>query len=86
MVRGTVIRDSDSRGYVPHQSNGIEFTDTVAYKVKSGGYWWDPHTDKEKSVSKNILLNKVLSVESTGSGIFLASGGAYAHTHPSRLV
>ena len=75
MVRGTVIRDSDSRGYVPHQSNGIHFKGTIAFEVTGGGYWWDEHTAEEKSVSRDILWHRVLASDSTGTGIFLASGG-----------
>ena len=40
-VVGTVVRDCGSHAFVPHKSNGISFTDCVAYDVNEDAYWWD---------------------------------------------
>jgi hypothetical protein len=49
-VRGTVVRDSGAKGFVPHASHGILFKDTIAYAVYEDGYWWDaPLTDSNRT-------------------------------------
>jgi hypothetical protein len=40
-VYGTVIRDNGGPSFVPHNSNGITFRDTIAYNVWDEAYWWD---------------------------------------------
>lgn len=42
VVERVVVRDSGNRAFVPHGSNGITFTDTVAFDVYESAYWWDP--------------------------------------------
>lgn len=40
-VRGVVIRDCGSHAFVPHLSDGITFSDCIAYGVNEDAYWWD---------------------------------------------
>ncbi len=42
IVEGVVVLDSGDHAFVPHESHGITFRDTVAYKVRNTPYWWDP--------------------------------------------
>lgn len=42
LVEGVVVRDSGHRAFVPHNSHGITFRDTIAYNVFDDPYWWDP--------------------------------------------
>lgn len=41
VVTGVVLRDCGSHGFVAHLSNGIAFSDCVAYTVNEDAYWWD---------------------------------------------
>jgi hypothetical protein len=41
IVRGVVIRDCGSHAFVPHLSDGITFSDCVAYELNEDAYWWD---------------------------------------------
>jgi hypothetical protein len=41
VVTGTVVRDCGSHAFVPHMSDGIEFSDCIAYGVNEDAYWWD---------------------------------------------
>jgi len=40
-VVGTVVRDCGSHAFVPHMSDGVTFTDCIAYRVNEDAYWWD---------------------------------------------
>lgn len=40
-VTGVAMHDGGSRGFVPHHSHGMTFTDCVAWDVMADGYWWD---------------------------------------------
>lgn len=44
IVLGTVIRDTGGHAYVPHESNGVVFWDTVSYNTADDAYWWDLRT------------------------------------------
>jgi hypothetical protein len=44
-VEGVVIRDTGGPAFVPHLSNGITFTDCVAYNIRDAGWWWDDDTE-----------------------------------------
>jgi hypothetical protein len=41
---GTVIRDTGSHAYVPHETNGVTFWDTISYNIAEDAYWWDLRT------------------------------------------
>ena len=45
IVEGVLIRDTGGRAFVPHLSNGITFTDCVAYGIRDDGFWWDFHDE-----------------------------------------
>ena len=47
-VLGTVIRDTDSHAFVPHQSHGITFKDDISFNTTEDAYWWDPSTAVDK--------------------------------------
>jgi hypothetical protein len=44
-VIGTVVRDTGAHAYVPHQSHGITFHDTISYDTFDDAYWWDQSPD-----------------------------------------
>ncbi|HEY5014068.1 MAG TPA: G8 domain-containing protein [Acidimicrobiia bacterium] len=44
VVDGVVVHKSMNHAFVPHASNGITFTDTIAFDIGHSAYWWDPDT------------------------------------------
>jgi hypothetical protein len=52
-VMGTVVRDTDSHAYVPHQSHGITFKDDISFNTTEDAYWWDPNTTLDKDYDPN---------------------------------
>ncbi len=40
-VTGVVIRDCGSHAFVPHLSDGVTFSDCIAFGVNEDAYWWD---------------------------------------------
>lgn len=62
-VTGTVVRDTGAHAFVPHLSNGITFTDTVAYNTYDDAYWWDgaPDTRTPASASNDIVIDHALA-------------------------
>jgi hypothetical protein len=44
-VTGVVVRDAGNHSFVPHASDGITFTDTIAYGGTGEAYWWDRSTE-----------------------------------------
>jgi hypothetical protein len=71
IVEGTVVRHAPARGYVPHMSNGITFTDTVAYDVDGAAYWWDPPEEDTDSHTDGTLWDRALASDVRGSSFFL---------------
>jgi hypothetical protein len=41
VVKNVVVRESGHRAFVPHASDGITFTGTIAHDVFDEAYWWD---------------------------------------------
>ena len=48
-VVGTVVRDTGAHAYVPHDSHGITFRDTISYNTFDDAYWWDLSPDTRTS-------------------------------------
>ena len=71
VVEGTVVQHAPARGYVPHMSNGITFTDTVAYDVDGAAYWWDPPEKDVDSHTDGTLWDRALASDVRGSAFFL---------------
>jgi hypothetical protein len=44
-VTGVVVRDAGNHSFVPHASDGITFTDTIAFGGTGEAYWWDRSSD-----------------------------------------
>lgn len=79
IVEGVVIRDATNHAFVPHNSNGITFRDTIAYNTQQEAYWWDPALQGAPSnASDDILYEHVIAagvtVNGTGSAFALADG------------
>jgi hypothetical protein len=71
VVEGTVVKHAPARGYVPHMSDGITFTDTVAYDVDGAAYWWDPPEEGTDSHTDGTLWDRALASDVRGSSFFL---------------
>jgi hypothetical protein len=71
VVEGTVVQHAPARGYVPHMSNDITFTDTVAYDVDGAAYWWDPPAEDTDSHTDGTLWDRALASDVRGSSFFL---------------
>jgi hypothetical protein len=63
-IVGTVIRDCGSHAFVPHLSNGVTFTDCVAYGVNEDAYWWDPGERSEDTTWFHCLAARLLPIPS----------------------
>jgi hypothetical protein len=63
-VVGTVIRNCGSHAYVPHMSNGVTFTDCVAYSVNEDAYWWDPGAATNDTTWSHCLAARLLPIPS----------------------
>jgi hypothetical protein len=83
IVEGTVVQHAPARGYVPHMSNGITFTDTVAYDVDGAAYWWDPPEEDTDSHTDGTLWDRALASDVRGSSFFL---GASSIPGSNRIV
>ena len=66
-----MVKHAPARGYVPHMSDGITFTDTVAYDVDGAAYWWDPPEDGTDSHTDGTLWDRALASDVRGSSFFL---------------
>ena len=79
-VTGTVIRDCGSHAFVPHRSNGISFTDCVAYDVNEDAYWWDAPDRSNDVHYQHCMAAKLVPIPSfrgytlTGFNLGLGSG------------
>jgi hypothetical protein len=63
VVEGVVIRDTGDHAFVPHESNGILFRDTVAFKVVNSPYWWDPGDE-----ANDVRFDRALAIEVLDEG------------------
>lgn len=70
LIEGVVIRNAGDHAFVPHESHGITFRDTIAYDVTNAAYWWDPG-DR----SDDVLYERAMVMEADGSR---DSGGGMA--------
>jgi hypothetical protein len=71
VVEGAVVQHAPARGFVPHLSDNISFTDTVAYDVDGAAYWWDPPEKDTESHTDGTLWHRALASDVRGSAFFL---------------
>jgi hypothetical protein len=71
LVEGVVVTRGAGRGFVPHNSHGVTFRDTIAYNIKKGGYWWDVNEKRVKHETEDTLYDHALAVDTTSSGFLL---------------
>jgi hypothetical protein len=73
VVDGVVIHKSMNHAFVPHGSNGITFTDTIAYDIGNDAYWWDADTQRSTgNGSSKIVFDHAIAANVHGpSGIGL---------------
>lgn len=57
-VRGVSMYDLGYRAFVPHGSDGLTFTDCVAWDVFSEGYWWDIEDELLSHESDDLLYDR----------------------------
>ena len=79
IVEGVVVRDADNHAFVPHNSNGITFRDTIAFNTQEEAYWWDPALKgAPTNASDDVLYDHVIAagvtVNGTGSAFALSDG------------
>ncbi len=80
IVEGVVIRDADNHAFVPHDSHGITFRDTIAYGTTNEAYWWDPASRQSPSNASNdiryehVVAAAVTTTRGTGSAFALSNG------------
>lgn len=62
IIKGVVLRDIGSNGFVPHASNGILFEDDIVWGVIGGnGYWWDFTDNTTDNSSHKITFNRCVA-------------------------
>jgi hypothetical protein len=81
VVADTVVRDSNSRGFVPHGSHGIAFQRCIVFRAVSDAYWWDPPAAGEDNASHAISFEDCVAASvvnfassPTATGFTLATG------------
>ena len=62
VIKGVVVRDGGSNGFVPHASNGILFEDDIVWGLTwSNGYWWDFPDSTMDNSSHGITFNRCVA-------------------------
>lgn len=63
LIEGTVVRDGGSHSYVPHESHGVTFRDTISYNTYEDAYWWDlgPDTRTPGAETHDTLYDHALA-------------------------
>lgn len=78
LVAGTVVRDTDAHAYVPHETHGLTFRDTISYNTADTAYWYDPGPGPNELVIERAVAAKVRAIPSfrgfTLTGFHLAQG------------
>jgi hypothetical protein len=76
VVEGVVTRECGRHAFVPHMSDGITFTDCIAYDTIEDPYWWD-----EGDVSNDVVWERCIAAlvrignkQHRSSGFFLGGG------------
>ncbi|HKY46346.1 MAG TPA: hypothetical protein VJQ79_00045 [Acidimicrobiia bacterium] len=76
VVEGVVTRDCGRHAFVPHMSDGITFTDCIAYDTIEDPYWWDEGDATNDLVFERCVaaLVRIGSKQHRLSGFFLGDG------------
>ena len=61
LVEGVVVRDTKNHAFVPHNSHGITFRDTIAYNVHGEPYWWDDPAPGQTNETSDLLFDHVVA-------------------------
>lgn len=75
IVRGATAYHSGSYSFVPHESDGVTFEDTVAIDVFEAAYWWDEGDVSESAVFDHALAIAVDSKRRRNAGFTLSICG-----------
>lgn len=71
IVEGVSLHQFGNHGFVPHESYGITFFDTVAYDGANSPYWWDQGDD-----SHDILWDRTIGARTGGiDGVYFLGNG-----------
>lgn len=63
VVTGVVVRDSNNRAFVTHDSHGVTYRGCVAHNVNDDAYWWDPAPALTKDVSYEGCVASLIRCE-----------------------
>ncbi len=63
-VRGTVVRDCGSHAFVPHMSDGVTFTDCIAYNINEDAFWWDGGETTNDTVWRHCMAARMVPIPS----------------------
>jgi hypothetical protein len=76
VVEGVVTRECGRHAFVPHMSDGITFSDCIAYDTIEDPYWWD-----EGDVTNDVVMERCVAAlvrignkQHRLSGFFLGGG------------
>lgn len=65
LVEGVVVRQGGEHAFVPHDSHGITFRNTIAYDVWDDAYWWDgpPAGDSHNTINDtdDVLYDRAVA-------------------------
>jgi uncharacterized protein YggU (UPF0235/DUF167 family) len=68
--RGNVAKNCGNHAFVPHRSNGIDMSYSIAYKTKDHAFWWDLNDESER-----VRWDRCAAVDTiTGAGFMLGEG------------
>jgi hypothetical protein len=74
LVEGVVARDGGAHAFVPHGSNGVTFSNCIAYNTTEAQYWWD--SGMLEDVSNDITYDHcVAALERVGDQDYACNRG-----------
>jgi hypothetical protein len=69
LFRGNVAKNCGNHAFVPHRSNGIDMSNSIAYRTQGDAFWWDKDDESER-----VNWNRCGAIETKGSGFNLGEG------------
>lgn len=69
VVTGCSLHDIGAYAYVAHDSNGVTFTDCVAFRVAGAGFWWDRGEPTDDIAWINCLAAEITKAGTSTGGV-----------------
>ena len=69
LFRGNVAKNCGNHAFVPHMSNGIDMSHSIAYRTQGDAFWWDLNEESER-----VSWDRCGAIETKGSGFTLGEG------------